>query len=193
MKEIILATTNQGKLKEFNEMAKNLDIKFITIDMPEIDENGKTFEENSYIKAKTISDFTNRVVLADDSGLEVTCLDNKPGVHTARYMNHLDSYNDRCKALIEDINSKNTTDRSARFVCVLTLVYPDGRYFHFRGESIGEITKKLFGTNGHGYDPVFYSLDLKKTFAEASIEEKDSVSHRGRAFKKLEEFFNDKI
>ncbi|WP_156286001.1 RdgB/HAM1 family non-canonical purine NTP pyrophosphatase [Oceanivirga salmonicida] len=191
MREIILATSNKGKLEEFNEMAKKLNVKFVTIDMPYIEENGINFEENSYIKAKTISEYTNKVVLADDSGLEVEALDNKPGVHTARYMDHLPEYKDRCKALIKEVDKTNSKNRNAKFVCVLTLVFPDGRYYHFRGETKGLITKKLEGTNGHGYDPVFYSFDLKKTFGMASIEEKDSVSHRARAFEKFKEFIND--
>ncbi|WP_067139814.1 RdgB/HAM1 family non-canonical purine NTP pyrophosphatase [Oceanivirga salmonicida] len=191
MREIILATSNKGKLEEFNEMAKKLNVKFVTIDMPYIEENGINFEENSYIKAKTISEYTNKVVLADDSGLEVEALDNKPGVHTARYMNHLPEYKDRCEALIKEVDKTNGKNRNAKFVCVLTLVFPDGRYYHFRGETKGLITKKLEGTNGHGYDPVFYSFDLKKTFGMASIEEKDSVSHRARAFEKFKEFIND--
>ncbi len=190
MKEIILATSNKGKLKEFNEMAKNLNIKFVSIDMPDIEENGINFEENSYIKAKAVSELTNKIVLADDSGLEVEALNNKPGVHTARYMNHLPEYKDRCRALIKDLDKTKSDNRKAKFVCVLTLVFPDGRYYHFRGETKGLITKKLEGTNGHGYDPVFYSFDLKKTFGMASLKEKDSVSHRARAFEKLKEFID---
>lgn len=195
MKQIILATTNKGKLKEFNEMGKEIGIEFITVDMPEIIENGKTFSENSYIKAKAIFDIKKMPVLADDSGLEVEVLGMKPGVHTARYRNDLVSYSDRCKALIEEVNSKNNDNRRARFVCVLTLVYKNGEVKSFEGITKGEITKELRGDNGHGYDPIFYSYDLSKTFGQSSINEKDKVSHRGRAFSKLKEFLlsNDTI
>lgn len=192
MKEFILATTNKGKLAEFNEMGKQIGIKFITVDMPEIVEDGSTFEENSLIKAKAIMKLTNMPVVADDSGLCVDCLDAGPGIHTARFMNHMPNFHDRCMALVEKVNEKNST-RTAHFVCVITLIFPDGKYYHFRGETYGSITKEYIGNNGHGYDPVFYSDDLQKTFGQASMSEKDEVSHRGRAFKKFEEFFYDKL
>lgn len=191
MKEFVLATTNKGKLAEFNEMGKKVGIKFITIDMPDIEENGTTFEENSLIKAKAISKITNMPVVADDSGLCVECLPDELGLHTARFLNHL-PMKERCLELIKKVDEKNTT-RDAYFVCVITLIYPDGKYYHFRGETYGSISKTYSGENGHGYDPVFYSNDIQKTFGMASITEKDSVSHRGRAFKKFEEFFYDKL
>lgn len=191
MKEFVLATTNKGKLAEFNEMGKKVGIKFTTIDMPEIEENGTTFEENSLIKAKAISKITNMPVVADDSGLCIECLPDELGLHTARFLNHL-PMKERCLELIKKVDEKNTT-RDAYFVCVITLIYPDGKYYHFRGETYGSISKTYSGENGHGYDPVFYSNDIQKTFGMASINEKDSVSHRGRAFKKFEEFFYDKL
>jgi hypothetical protein len=191
MKEFVLATTNKGKLEEFNEMGKKIGIKFTTIDMPEIEENGTTFEENSLIKAKAISKITNMPVVADDSGLCIECLPDELGLHTARFLNHL-PMKERCLELIKKVDEKNTT-RDAYFVCVITLIYPDGKYYHFRGETYGSISKTYSGENGHGYDPVFYSNDIQKTFGMASITEKDSVSHRGRAFKKFEEFFYDKL
>lgn len=191
MKEFVLATTNKGKLEEFNEMGKKVGIKFTTIDMPEIEENGTTFEENSLIKAKAISKITNIPVVADDSGLCIECLPDELGLHTARFLNHL-PMKERCLELIKKVDEKNTT-RDAYFVCVITLIYPDGKYYHFRGETYGSISKTYSGENGHGYDPVFYSNDIQKTFGMASITEKDSVSHRGRAFKKFEEFFYDKL
>lgn len=191
MKEFVLATTNKGKLAEFNEMGKKVGIKFTTIDMPDIEENGTTFEENSLIKAKAISKITNMPVVADDSGLCVECLPDELGLHTARFLNHL-PMKERCLELIKKVDEKNTT-RDAYFVCVITLIYPDGKYYHFRGETYGSISKTYSGENGHGYDPVFYSNDIQKTFGMASITEKDSVSHRGRAFKKFEEFFYDKL
>lgn len=191
MKEFVLATTNKGKLAEFNEMGKKIGIQFTTIDMPEIEENGTTFEENSLIKAKAISKITNMPVVADDSGLCIKCLPDELGLHTARFLNHL-PMKERCLELIKKVDEKNTT-RDAYFVCVITLIYPDGKYYHFRGETYGSISKTYSGENGHGYDPVFYSNDIQKTFGMASITEKDSVSHRGRAFKKFEEFFYDKL
>ena len=154
-------------------------------------EDGKTFEENSLIKAKAISKITNMPVVADDSGLCIECLPDELGLHTARFLNHL-PMKERCLELIKKVDEKNTT-RDAYFVCVITLICPDGKYYHFRGETYGSISKTYSGENGHGYDPVFYSNDIQKTFGMASITEKDSVSHRGRAFKKFEEFFYDKL
>lgn len=193
MKKIVLATTNKGKLEEFNNMAKKYDIEFITIDMPEIEENGSTFEENSLIKAKEISKICNLPVVADDSGLCVVAMDNKPGIHTARYRQDLGAYDKRCKALIDELNEKETENRSAFFVCVITIVLPDGTYKHFRGESYGKITNELKGNNGHGYDPIFYNEEYNKTFAEMTIDEKSKVSHRAKAFELLEDFLNEYI
>lgn len=173
-------------------MAKNSKFHFVMKEMPEIEENGTSFEENSLIKARTISKLYNQKTLSDDSGLCVESLDGRPGVYTARYKENLKNQEDKLLALIDEVNEKNSS-RKAKFVCVLTLYLENGNYHQFRGESYGEITKDLRGTNGHGYDPIFYSTELGKTFAEATIEEKDAVSHRGRAFKKLEEFLNGQI
>lgn len=188
MKEIILATGNAGKVKEFNEMANKYGINFVKIDMPDVDENGDSFEQNSLIKAKAVFDISKgKPTMADDSGLVVDCLNGGPGIHTARYRNDLKTYNERGKALIEEVNKKNES-RKAHFVCVLTLITSKGEVVHFRGETYGTIAKECIGENGHGYDPVFISDNLGKTFGMASIEEKDSVSHRSRAFKKLIEW-----
>lgn len=188
MKEIILATGNAGKVKEFNEMANKYGISFVKIDMPEVDENGKSFEENSKIKAKAIFDISNgKPTMADDSGLVVDCLNGGPGIYTARYRNDLKTYKERGESLIREVDGKKGS-RKARFVCVLTLITSKGEAIHFRGETYGNIAKECIGENGHGYDPIFLSDDLGKTFGMASMEEKDSVSHRSRAFEKLIEW-----
>lgn len=111
-------------------------------------------------------------------------------MHTARYRNDLKTYYERAKALIQEVDNKNST-RDAHFVCVLTLVTTKGEIHHFRGETFGKIAKDCMGENGHGYDPIFYSTDLGKTFGQASIEEKDKVSHRSRAFEKLIKWLNE--
>lgn len=188
--EIILATSNKGKLQEFNEFGKKYGIEFSIIDMPEIEENGTSFEQNSLIKARAIMQLTGKPVVADDSGLCVQCLDNGPGIYTSRYNNHLDNYYDRCIALAREVEAKNTNN-DAFFVCVITLIYPDGRYYHFRGECYGKIISNPVGDAGHGYDPIFYHEDLKMTFAQAGLEKKGLVSHRAKAFKKFEEFLKN--
>lgn len=192
MEKIVLATTNKGKLAEFNEMAKGSNFEFVLIDMPEIDENGVTFEQNSFIKAKEVSKYTDLPVVSDDSGLIVNCLPDMLGVHTARFANEFDTYEKRCEHLINLVNEKNES-REAHFVCVITLYYKDGTYYQFKGETYGKIAMKLEGNNGHGYDPVFFSDELNMTFGSASMEQKDMVSHRAKAFNKLKEFLNDKI
>lgn len=185
MKEIILATSNKGKVKEFNEMANKYGVNFVSITMPSVVEDGLTFEENSLIKAKAVRKLNkDKAIVSDDSGLCIDCLDGKPGIHTARYRNDLETYKERGQALIEEVNKKNTT-RTAHFVCVITLLKTNGEYITFRGETKGEIAKESMGTKGHGYDPIFFSYDLNKTFGMADIEEKDRVSHRARAFQKF--------
>lgn len=116
MTEIILATSNKGKLEEFQKFGDKFNIKFSTIDMPDIEENGDSFEQNSLIKAKVIMDLTGKPVIADDSGLCVKCLDDMPGVHTARYNSHLDNYHDRCLELIKEVNSKKLIEMHILYV-----------------------------------------------------------------------------
>lgn len=189
----VLATTNEGKLKEFRELFKemNLDIELISMDsyeIGEIIEDGNTFEENSIIKAKTVGKITKLPTIADDSGLMIKSLDNFPGIHTARIFPELKTYKEKSKKLIEMVNEKNM-DREAKFVCVITLYYPEiDEVKTFYGEALGEILYELKGENGHGYDPLFYSYELKKGFAEANMEEKNKHSHRYYAFKKLVEY-----
>lgn len=192
MKSIILATSNKGKLSEFNNLAKDLNVKFIMVDMPDIIEDGKTFEENALKKAKTVSKLYNMPTLSDDSGLEIYALNNMPGIHTARYRNDLDSYEKRANALINELNEKNKDNREARFVCVLCLYMPSGEYQFFKGIAKGKITQKIEGRNGHGYDPIFYSYELKKSFGHSEKDEKNKVSHRAKAFEKLSEYIKTK-
>lgn len=193
MKKIILATTNKGKLAEFNKLVKNLGIEFILTDMPEIEENGSSFEENALIKASVIAKLNNMTTLSDDSGLEVYALDNAPGVYTARYRQDLDNYKKRGLALIDELNSKDSNNRKARFVCVLCLYEPNGEYELFKGTVEGEITHNIQGENGHGYDPIFYSYEINKSFGNASEDEKNKVSHRARAFEKLKLYIENKM
>ncbi|WP_156299079.1 RdgB/HAM1 family non-canonical purine NTP pyrophosphatase [Streptobacillus canis] len=191
--KIVLATKNEGKLEEFRAMFKDLNIEIVSekeFNVGEVVEDGSTFEENSLIKAKTVSEISGLPAMADDSGLCIDALDGKPGIHTARWFTEYDSYDDRCKKMIEKVNEKNST-RDAKFVSVITLYFPNGETHVFRGETEGSISYELKGNLGHGYDPIFYSKDLKMNFGEAGIELKNTVSHRGRAFQKLREFFKN--
>ena len=189
-KIIVVASNNKHKIKEIKEILTNYDI--ISLDdigfNDEIEENGKTFKENAMIKAQTIHKYLKKsgkeyIVLADDSGLCVDSLNGEPGVYSARYAGvHGDEQSNRNK-LLKNLEGK---ERAAYFCCTIVIIYPDDKYQIFEGKTYGEITKEEIGQNGFGYDCIFYSNDLKKTFGEASEEEKNSVSHRARAIEKIE-------
>lgn len=187
----VLATKNKGKLLEFQSLFSSLGLDIVSeeeFNIGEIEENGTSFEENSLIKAKTVAKISNLISIADDSGLCIEDLDGQPGIYTARMFPETKDYNEKCKKLIELVNSKNG-NRKAKFVCVITLYNPiNDEIKVFRGEAEGEILKELKGLNGHGYDPIFYSYDLNKGYAEVDLEEKNKVSHRGKAFDKLREY-----
>lgn len=181
---IVFATGNAHKLKEIQEIAKDTDIEFI---LPGNGfnpiENGETFEENSLIKAKEAAKVSGKISLADDSGLCVDALNGAPGIHSARYA---DTPQARIDKLLNVINCE--TNRNAKFVCAMTLVDKNGDIlFQTRGECLGKIAEKQSGINGFGYDPVFLTkdTDYTKTMAEMSEEEKNEISHRSRALRKV--------
>ena len=184
---IVFATGNAHKLKEIQEIAKDTDIEFI---LPGNGfnpiENGETFEENSLIKAKEAARVSGKISLADDSGLCVDALNGAPGIHSARYA---DTPQARIDKLLNAIKGK--TLRNAKFVCAMTLVDENGNIlFQTRGECLGKIAEKQSGINGFGYDPIFLTkdTDYKLTMAEMSEEEKNQISHRGRALRKVLEY-----
>lgn len=189
MKTIVLASNNKHKVEEFKEILKEYNI--LTLNdieyYEEIEENGKTFEENALIKAKTINNYLKQkaldyIVISDDSGLCVDSLNGAPGVYSARYAGvHGDDKANRDK-LIKDLQGKN---RKANFVCNIVVYYPNDEYKVFVGKTEGEIIEEERGSKEFGYDCIFYSYDLNKTFGEASSEEKNNVSHRGRAIKEM--------
>ena len=196
MTKIIVATGNQNKMKEIREIIKRDDIEFVSLKDEglqdiEIVEDGKTFEENAVIKAKTIADITKNIVIADDSGLEVDYLDKAPGVYSARYMGEDTPYTIKNNHIIELLKDAKGEERSARFVCVLACVMPDGETFTTRGTIEGRIGYEEKGENGFGYDPIFYLPERGCTTAELPPEQKNEISHRGRAlkamYKKLED------
>ena len=149
----------------------------------DVEETGTTFAENAYLKASAVCKLSGKPALADDSGLEVTALDGAPGVYSARYAGEDQNDENNIKKLLSAM--KNETDRSASFTTVLCLCYPDGRTIYATGKTFGKILFEKSGNGGFGYDPVFYSDDLKKSFGEATAEEKNAVSHRSRALRSL--------
>lgn len=191
MSKIIIASDNRNKIREFREMLPDnvevLSLKDVGF-RDEIDENGNTFLENAVIKAKTVSLFLRTKgifapVYADDSGLSVDALNGAPGVHSARYAGvHGDDKANRT-LLLE--NLKGCRDRSARFVCVIVKYMPDDTFTYAVGETSGRILAEEIGTNGFGYDCVFFSDDIKKSFGTASSDEKNAVSHRARALQAI--------
>lgn len=186
--KILLTTGNKNKIKEIKKILniKNIDILSIKdgIEIPDVIENGNTFEENSKKKALEIAKFTNMLTIADDSGLCVKALDGKPGIYSARYAGEHATDEENNKKLIQDL--KGVENRKAKFVCVITLAKPTGETYSFKGEMFGEIIDEPRGKEGFGYDPYFYIPKYRKTTAEMS-DKKNEISHRALAIKLLKE------
>lgn len=190
-RRIIFATGNQGKMKEIREILQDLDVEVVSLkDISlevEIDENGTTFEENAVIKARTIMELTGEMVMADDSGLEVDYLGKAPGVYSARYLGEDTPYTIKNNHIIKELEGVEGQDRSARFVSVIACVFPDGDTITTRGTIEGLIDYEEKGENGFGYDPIFYVPECGCTTAELSLEQKNKISHRGKALEKMKE------
>jgi len=188
--ELVLATRNRDKIKEIKEFFKDLNLEIFSIedfkDIPEIKENGNSFVENSLKKARTVRDYTNRLSLSDDSGLVVFALNGRPGIHSSRYAGEKATYEDNINKLLKEMS--DITDRKAKFVCVVSIVTPEGEEHILTGEIEGEILKEKRGESGFGYDPVFFVREYNMTFAEMSMELKNKISHRAIALSKAREF-----
>lgn len=190
MDKIILASNNKHKISEFKQMFADCEIVLMA-DIgfnQDIEETGTTFLENSLIKARAISAFLKEKgieasVMADDSGLCVDALDGAPGVYSARYAGEHGNDEANRQKLLKELEDKK--DRTAHFVCNIVEVYPDGHYIHAEGRTSGHILFETRGKMDFAFDPLFYSDELKKSFGEATAEEKNSVSHRGRAIEKI--------
>ena len=191
MDKIVFATTNDWKIKEIKEILSDFDIEVVSMKEMSIDtdieENGSTFEENSLIKARSVSKLTGLPALADDSGLEVDFLNGEPGIYSARYLGRDTDYDYKNKYIIDKLKNAVGEKRSARFVCVISLVLPDGREFIKKGVMEGRIGYEIKGENGFGYDPIFFLLEYGKTSAELSAEEKNKISHRGKALRAMKD------
>lgn len=185
--KILAATGNKGKIREFSQILAPLG--FETVSPKDIglnidpEETGKTFAENAKIKAMAFMQASNMPVIADDSGLAVDFLGGAPGIYSARYADGSDA--DRCNKLLK--NMEGATTRLARFVSAVCMVFPDGKIVEAEGTCEGEITLSPAGENGFGYDPVFFIPSMKKTIAQMSADEKNAISHRGKALRLLAE------
>ena len=190
--KMVLASKNPHKLVEIQKIVELFDIQLVLeselgVDI-DVEETGTTFEENSLLKAKAVMEATGLPALADDSGIAVDALNGAPGVYSARY-GFDDSLDDwgRLQLLLKNTENVPDGQRQAQFVCVITLMTPDGQVIQARGEVHGELLRTPAGTGGFGYDPIFYYPPLGKTLAEVAPEEKNQVSHRARALKVLYE------
>lgn len=189
MNKLVFATGNQGKMREIREILGDsipeiLSMKEAGIDV-DIIEDGKTFEENALIKARAVSRAGNIMAMADDSGLVVDCMDGAPGIYSARFMGEDTSYDIKNNYIIEQAMKVPPEERTARFVCAIACVMPDGREWVVRGTVEGMINDRQAGENGFGYDPIFLVPELGVTTAQLPPEEKNAISHRGRALRAM--------
>lgn len=184
---IVLATTNKGKTREINELLKDSPIEIKNLDdfgpIPEVIEDGETFDDNAYKKASFTAKILGYPAMADDSGLCVEALDGAPGVYSARYAGKNASDADNVKKMLADLEGKE--NRNAAFKCVISIAVPTGAALTYEGECKGVLTKEPIGDNGFGYDPLFFYPEFNKTFAQLTIKEKGQVSHRGKALKEI--------
>lgn len=186
--KLLIASNNQHKIDEIKQILGNKFEQILSLSEAGIvcdpEENGKTFLDNALIKVRDVAKLTDMPVLGDDTGLCVDALNGAPGVHSARFAGDHDNAKNRAKLLYE---LQGKTNRKAHFSTAVALLYPDGRLVTAEGRVDGEILHAEVGTNGFGYDSLFYCNEIGKTFAEATAEEKNAVSHRGRALQKLAE------
>ena len=185
------ATRNQHKVEEIRALLQELPITFFSLTdfpaFPEVIEDGTTCQENAIKKAREVAVGTGHWALADDTGLEVEALDGRPGVYAARYAGEHATYADNCKKLLEELYDTPVGLREARFLTVMALASPEGQIKVVEGELSGQITQKFYGSNGFGYDPVFYVPKVNKTLAEMTLGEKNTLSHRGQALRLAKE------
>lgn len=194
MKSYVLASANPHKLQELRQLLTSARIGSIGEIIPgwDIEETGLTLEENALLKARAAARATGMAAIADDTGLFVQALGNAPGVYTARYAGENCSYRDNTDKLLNSLRYEKGSNRYAVFRTVIALVTPEGYENVFHGEVRGCITEEHMGDGGFGYDPVFYSCELKKTFSQCTLEEKNTISHRGRAMAALNAFLSER-
>lgn len=184
---VVLATRNQHKVEEIQALLADVSLTFLSLadfpDLPEVVEDGTTCHENAVKKARETAAGTGHWALADDTGLEVDALGGRPGVYAARYAGQGASYADNCEKLLEELQHIPVGQRGARFLTVMALSHPGGQTETVEGVLQGQITEQFYGSQGFGYDPVFYVPNARKTLAEMTLEEKNELSHRGQALR----------
>ncbi len=190
MKTIIIATKNRGKVRDFEELFSSYNIEVKSLydfpDMKDVEETGKTFEENAKLKAEEICRELGQAVLADDSGLMIDALDGRPGVYSARYAGAEKSDQKNIEKVLQELKGVEDKSRTARFYCALSVAIPNEETILVHGTCEGKITEVPVGENGFGYDPIFYLEEKQKTMAQLTKEEKNQISHRANALEKLE-------
>ena len=196
MSRIIFATGNANKMKEIRMILSDMGMEILSMKEAGVDadivEDGMTFEENALIKAKAIAKLLpDDIVLADDSGLEIDYLNKEPGIYSARYMGHETSYREKNANLISRLDGVPKEKRTARFVCAIAAALPDGNSLVTRGTIEGYIGWEECGSNGFGYDPIFYLYENDKSTAELSAEEKNAISHRGKALRQMKKMLEE--
>jgi len=194
IKEIIIGTNNEGKYREICDLLpsdiKKHSPKEFNISSPT--ETGASFEENSFIKASYFSKKTNFICLSDDSGLEIDLLKGKPGIYSSRWSNEKNNFDSAIKKIFEKMSNTRKdweNDNSAKFVCCMTLFWPNGKHYSSQGTVKGKISKEKKGRNGFGYDPIFIPNGYNRTFGEMELKSKMSIDHRFKAFNKMRKFF----
>lgn len=194
--KIVFATGNQNKMREIHEIMDDLGLEIVSMKEAGIEadivEDGQSFEENAVIKASAIASQCQDIVLADDSGLEVDALNKEPGIYSARYMGENTSYRIKNQNIIDRLAGVPKEKRTARFVCAVAAVFPDGTHTVVRETIEGCIGYEESGENGFGYDPIFYVPAYGCTTADLSPEQKNEISHRGKALKKIKELIREK-
>lgn len=196
--KVIFATGNEGKMREIRAILKDIEADFLSMKEAglslDIEEDGESFEENALIKARAVADalaaaggLHDCVVLADDSGLEIDCLNGEPGIYSARYLGEDTPFDVKSRDLLRRMEHVPDEERSARFVCAIAAVFPDGESMVTRGTIEGRIGHALAGDNGFGYDPIFYLPEYGRTAAELTDGEKNQISHRSRALALMKE------
>ena len=196
--KLILASNNANKLREFRQLVEGLNIELLSQKEAgcdfEVDENGSTFEENALIKARTVHELAgNAYVMADDSGLCIDALDGAPGIYSARFCGEDSTYPEKFKKIFEMLKDVPEEKRTAKFVCSIAVVRPDGTEFTVRGEICGVLHEKPVGDGGFGYDPIFYVPEFGMTTAQMTKEQKNSISHRGKASRAMAEKLKEEI
>ena len=191
--DIVVATNNKGKLRELSEMLIGFNVlsqQEVGADV-DVEETGTSYEENALLKAKAVREYTDKYIIADDSGLEVDVLDGAPGLYSARYAGDGTTPDQGMDKLLENLKAYAPEEKTAHFISCIVLIEPDGTQRAFYGRCDGFITDKKIGDGGFGFDPIFYFPEYKKTFAQLTADEKNSVSHRRKALMALKEYLDN--